>query len=83
MLAMTIILDGDGAWPDLDGKHVVHLGNDALPIQVAALSGGMESDRVSVAIRRDLPDGSVVVAETSAELFISAARLIAGRWGLE
>jgi hypothetical protein len=81
MPTMTIILNGDGAWPDLDGKHVVHLGNDAPSIQVAALGGGMESGRPSVAIRLDLPDGSVVVAETSAQLFISVARAIAGRYG--
>ncbi len=76
MIAMNIILDGDNAWPDLRDKDVIHLANGAPPIQVAILNAGMRSGRPSVAIRIDLPDGRVVVAETTARLFAMAGRAI-------
>lgn len=80
MIQMTVILAGDNAWPDLKDKEIVHLANNAPPIQVAALPGGMASGRPSVALRLDLPDGRVVIAETTARLFVSAGRAIAARY---
>ncbi len=80
MIAVVIKLDGDNAWPDLDGKEIVHLANDAPPMQVAVLDMGMTSGRPSVAVRLDLPDGRTVVAETSARLFCSAARAIMAKY---
>ncbi len=74
MPAMTIILEGDNAWPDLREKpeeQVIHLQNT---IEVTALEGGMASGRTSVAFRFELPDGRSVLAETSLALFLSAAR---------
>ena len=89
MPAMTIKLDGDNAWPELQHrKRTAHglgldqllwLGNEAAPIQVTVLDVGMASGRPSVAIRFDLPDGSTVVSETSARLFCTAARAIMAR----
>jgi hypothetical protein len=55
MLDLNIILDGDGAWPDLAEKEVIALDQ----IQVAALIDGLASGRPAVAIRVDLPDGKV------------------------
>lgn len=81
MPVMTLILR-EPAWPELAGaldKNLVHLGNDAEPIQVAYLEGGMASGKPSVAIRLDLPDGTVVIAETSLELFAAAARGMTAR----
>ena len=80
MIGMILILEGDAAWPDLSGKEVIHLGNDSPPIQVAILDAGMTSGRPSVGIRLDLPDGQSVLAETSACLFVSAARTIEARY---
>lgn len=80
MIAMNIKLDGDNAWPDLAGKDIIHLANDAPPISVAVLDGGLKSGRPSIAIRIDLPDGRCVVAETTARLFCSAARAIMGKY---
>ncbi len=74
MLAMTIKLEGDNAWPDLRDKpedQVIHLQNT---IEVTALEGGMASGRTSVAFRFELPDGRSVIAETSLALFLNAAR---------
>ncbi len=82
MPAMTITMNGDGAWPDLDSRQedVIHLANDAV-IEVAMLEGGMSSGLPSVAFRFDLPDGRVVVAETSWRLFAAAARAAALQFG--
>ena len=79
MIAMNIILEGDNAWPDLQGKDIIHL-RDGPPIQVAVLDGGMTSGRPSVAMRIDLPDGRSVIAETSARLFATAARAIMAKY---
>jgi hypothetical protein len=84
MPVITIHLDGDGCWPDLlDGREVIHLGNDAPPIGLALLEGGMLSGRPSVTIRVDLPDGRSVLAETSLGLLESACRAMRIRAGGE
>jgi len=76
MPSLDIIMQGDQCWPDIAEKEVIHLGNDAPPIGVAVLDGGMSGGRPSVTLRVDLPDGRVVLAETSARLFCAAARMI-------
>lgn len=73
-VSLQIMLQGDGCWPDLkeldaQGK-LTHVKGT---MQVARLSGGMGSGKDSVAFRIDLPDGSVVVSETSMKLFLHAA----------
>lgn len=80
MIPMTIIMKGDNAWPDLAGKDVIHLSNGAPPLQVAVLDGGMQSGRPSVALRVDLPDGKVVIAETTARLLCTAAKAIMAKY---
>ena len=80
MIGMTFILNGDGAWPDLKEKPFIHMGNGSPPIQIAMLDAGMKSMRPSVAIRLDLPDGQTVLAETSARLFVTAARTIMAKY---
>jgi hypothetical protein len=84
MPQMELILEGDGAWPDLAERmrrgRVIHLGNDAPPIQIAALAGGMASGQPSVMLRLELPDGRTVLAETSLRLFLLAAHALAGRY---
>jgi hypothetical protein len=77
---MRIILDGDNAWPDLVGKRVHHIGGGG-EIQVAGLEGGMQSGLPSVTIRIDLPNGEVVLAETSMRLFLNAAKAFMARYG--
>lgn len=85
MPELTIILEGDGAWPDLysekPAKDLIFLSNNAPAIQVAALDGGMVGGKPSIAIRIDLPDGKVVVAETSMRLFFEAAGAFWARYG--
>lgn len=85
MLKLNITLDGDGAYPDLAetmaSGQVIHLGNDAPPIGITALADGMASGRLSVMLRLDLPDGRVVLAETSLRLFLAAADALRARYG--
>jgi hypothetical protein len=60
-----------------DGR-VIHLGNDA-QIEVGTLRAGMASGKDSVMLCFALPDGKIVLAETSAELFLATAAAI-GAW---
>lgn len=65
---------GDGAWPDLEAKpDRVHWQHG---FSMCGLTAGMESGRPSVAIRIDLPDGRVVVAECSLGLLEMAVRAL-------
>lgn len=84
MPGLNIHLEGDKCWPDLVSRRegIIHLADDA-QIEIAALSGGMQSGRPSVALRINLPDGRVVIAETSMRLFLSAAQVFAARYGHE
>lgn len=82
MSQVNIILDGDNCWPELRGKdNLIWMGNDSPPIQIAALPGGMESGKTSLAIRLDLPDGSTVCAEMSLALFQAANIAFTARFG--
>lgn len=81
---LVVLLDGDGAWPDLADKiargDLVHLG-DGSKIEISALPGGMASGLPSVAIRIDLPNGQTALIETSWRLLATAVAGIAGRYG--
>lgn len=82
--SLTIHLEGDGVWPDLQDKRdkIIHIGNGG-HMEVAGLRGGMTSGRPSVMFRIDLPDGRVVMAETTMRLFLMAARAFDIRYGAE
>jgi hypothetical protein len=81
MPVMVLNLYGDNAWPDLVDRKLTWLGNGAKPIQVAGMERGMASGKPSVAIRFDLPNGHVVVGETSLALFLTAADGLKARYG--
>jgi hypothetical protein len=75
-----LILDGDNAWPELAAPDsgVVHL-PDA-PWGLAAIEGGMASGLPSLALRLDLSDGRVVVAETSLAAWVAATVALRARF---
>lgn len=79
MPVLNIKLDGDQCWPDLAAKRERGELIQTETISVALLPGGMSSGKASVAIRIELPDGRTVIAQTSLELFDSAARAFRGR----
>ena len=72
-------LDGDEAFKDLASKmdQVIHLTG---PFTIAALERGMTSGAPSVALRFDLPDGRVVIQETSVRSLLAAAATIQARF---
>ena len=79
MTPMRIILNGDGAFTELQGKTVHRATVDA----VTCLEGGMSGGRTSVGFLIHLEDGSVVFAETSLALFQMANAAFAEKYGLE
>lgn len=85
MLLIRVNVEGDGVWPDLADKaargELIHLGNNAPPIQISSLDQGITGGKPSVSIRLDLPDGKVVIAETSLALFQMANAALRGKYG--
>jgi hypothetical protein len=79
MLGLTIVLD-EPAWPELAAtpERIIHVTQG---MQVSGLEGGMQSGKPSLALRLDLPDGRVVIAETSLALLVSATRALVARYG--
>lgn len=76
MIPLSVILDGDDAWPDLAEKDVIEAG----VLAVAVLPNGMKSGKPSVTIRLELPNGETVLAQTSARLFCTAGRAITAKY---
>lgn len=83
MLMIDLKLNGDGAWTDLQGIDPGRIAKvpENTAIQIVTLGGGMASGKPSVMIRLDLPDGRLVLAETSVALFQMAAAAMTGRYG--
>lgn len=81
MLTFHTILEPEEHWSDLLEKEVIYLGNEASPIEIAAMPGGMASGRTSISIRLDLPDGRVVIVETALYELARAVRQIQERFG--
>lgn len=74
MIGLDINLDGDGCWPDLAEKKAAgKLHEPGRLAGVALLKNGTTSGKHTVTFRVELPDGSVVTAETTAALFVAAA----------
>ena len=80
MTMIHLLLEGDGAFADLQGKEdqVIDLADK--PFTVAALDKGTIRGMPSVMIRLDLPDGRVVLQQTTAQLWIAVARALRGKW---
>lgn len=76
---VVFVGDGDGCWPDLAGKELIEPAQGI--INLAGLAGGMVSGKPSVGIRVNLPDGRVVIAQTSLRLFLTCADALKARYG--
>ena len=80
MIGLDLKLEpSEPVWPREEGD-VVRFADEASLVDVAVLPRGMASGRPSVAIRLHLEDGSTVIAQTSARLFVTAARAIHARY---
>ncbi len=80
---LEIRLEGDVSFPEYkehvkEGKII-----SVSHIKLTALTAGMSSNKTSVALFIDLPDGKVVFAETSLRLFLIAARMLQAKYGEE
>lgn len=84
MPLLTVLLDlNESRFDALAGiadDAVVHLAAETR-LEVGALPNGMTSGKPSVAFCFPLPDGRVVVAETSLALFLSTADVTRARYG--
>lgn len=79
MPVMDVVLDTTNLWPDL--KEMPHaIIHTTTNLQVAVMEGGMASGRPSIMIRIDLPDGRVVLFETSARIYCSGAKIIMAKF---
>lgn len=78
MIPLVIEIDGDNAWADLrdDPDRVI---GAVETFRIARLARGMTSGATSVAIRIDLPDGKVVIAQTSLKLLSAAVSAFQAR----
>jgi hypothetical protein len=77
VIPLEIILDGDNCWPDLKAKGFT----EGELRGVATLPQGTVSGKPTVTVRVELPDGTVVLAETTLSLFLSAADAFKARHG--
>jgi hypothetical protein len=76
----VVYLDSLPLFPELENKktHRCELN------RAAVLQGGMSGGKASVALLAELPDGSVAMIETSAEILMTMAGIVRGacqRWG--
>lgn len=69
-------LNGDGCWPDLKTAAMPPHG---VLMEVAYLKGGMVGGNPSITMRCTMDDGSEVLIETSARMFVTLAAGIKGR----
>jgi hypothetical protein len=81
MLTFHTMLEPEEHWSDLLDKEVIYLGDEAAPIEIVAMPGGMTSGRTSISMRLDLPDGRVVIVETALYELANAVRQIQERFG--
>jgi hypothetical protein len=81
MPVLKLKMEGDGAWPDMVDKLTEGKVIRSEDIELAVLKGGMASGKPSIAIRINLDDDSVVFAETSLALFLSAADAFKAKYG--
>lgn len=80
MIPLILNLDGTG-FADIDrAKKVVYVGTAGKPVQLAVLDKGTAKGRPTVAIRLDLHDGTIVIAETTARLLCTAAKAIMAKY---
>lgn len=79
MPSIDVRLDGDNAFADWRDKTPHHF----TTFRMTGLRDGMVSGKPCFMFAAELPDGSVVVLETSAQLLEASIRAFKARWGLD
>jgi hypothetical protein len=72
MVGVNLVLDGDGAFPEMEDATIHHFKGFTL----SALKGGMTSGKPSVAVMLKLDDGSYVMAEASLRQLLAAVDVL-------
>jgi hypothetical protein len=76
MLAMSIILEGDGAFSE-EGDRIV----EGTMTKMALLTSGMVSGRPSIGIIIEMPDGTAAFAQTSLRMLLTACDAFKAKHG--
>jgi hypothetical protein len=79
MTGLNIIINGDGAWPDItakraEGKLIDLMDDPHAKWSLACLPRGTQGGNPTVTARFDLPDGRVILTQTTLKLLKSAVR---------
>lgn len=90
MPALTVTIDCEdedrSTWRDRlnakreQGKLITAMGEDSRAIHIGGLPHGMESGKTSICLMLELPDGTLLLTETSLQLFLTAARILAAAY---
>lgn len=72
MIHLDVHIDGDNCWPDLVNEHGQPNFISGQWTGIARLPGGTASGKSSVTVRIELPDGRVVLAQTTLDLLVNA-----------
>jgi hypothetical protein len=75
MPQLTIKLDGDGCWPDLNSKGWTELQLKAMAYLPKGTVGGMPT----ITMRLEDPQGKIFLAETTVNLLLTAAAAFRGK----
>lgn len=76
LVHVAVHCNGEGCWPDPMQRPESVI--EARLTSVARLPHGMASGKSSVTIRIDLPDGRIVLAETSLAIWNAVTQVFAG-----
>ncbi len=71
----------EGFVSDYDPEDIIHIGgSEGAAIRITALERGMTSGKASVGIGIPMPDGKIILVESSLELFLGAAAVLGARF---
>ena len=81
MPGMTIIMDGDGAFSDINRDNIIPSDKELIA-KLTFLDGGMKSGLPSVALMIPMSDGTWIFWETSVKLLQAAAAASIVKYGV-
>jgi len=80
MPVINVILE-EGFISDYSPDEIIHIGDSSgAAIRITALEHGMTSGKASVGIGIPMPDGKIILVESSLELFMGAAAVLGAKF---